>query len=209
MIICVYRTCYGLQHQYHTKNAQNRTPPQHLAQFTPPAVAGKKRTAILFTVARARFKCVFFIVNKTCHIARRRSESVMKTVNWIIAHVTNYVICAYIFCKKMTQFRVNILRPFVSQGNHFDVALSSSGNKFRYVLPVFAVFALIFWLSTWNLMLFVTFFREILMPKLYDQNQNLADVVNILRDAIATLHQPNPGPVLTHCSLCIVVRSIH
>ena len=31
------------------------------------------------------------------------------------------------------------------------------------------------------------------MPKLYDQNQNLADVVSILRDAIATLHQPNPG----------------
>ena len=55
----------------------------------------KKRTAILFTVARARFKCVFFIVNQTCHIARRRSESVMKTVNRIIAHVTNYVICAY------------------------------------------------------------------------------------------------------------------
>ena len=53
------------------------------------------------------------------------------------------------------------------------------------------------------------FFREILMPKLYDQNQNLADVVSILRDAIATLHQPNPGPVLAHCSICIVVRSIH
>ena len=95
MIICVYRTFYGLQHQYHTKNAQNRSPPQHSAQLTPPAVAGKKRTAILFTVARARFKCVFFIVNKTCHIARRRNESVMKTVNWIITHVTNYVICAY------------------------------------------------------------------------------------------------------------------
>ena len=58
-------------------------------------------------------------------------------------------------------------------------------------------------------MLFVTFFREILMPKLYDQNQNLADVVSILRDTIATLHQPNPGPVLAHCSICIVVRSIH
>ena len=42
------------------------------------------------------------------------------------------------------------------------------------------------------------------MPKLYDQNQNLADVVSILRDAIATLHLPNPGPVLAHCSLCIV-----
>ena len=94
-IICVYRTFYGLQHQCHTKTAQNRTSPQHLTQFTPPAVAGKKRTAILFTVARARFKCVFFIVNQTCHIARRRSESVMKTVNRIIAHVTNYVICAY------------------------------------------------------------------------------------------------------------------
>ena len=63
-----------------------------------------------------------------------------------------------ISCKKMTQFRVNIQRPFVSKGNHFDVALSSSGNKFRYILPVFAVFALIFWLSTWNWMLFVTFF---------------------------------------------------
>ena len=94
-IICVYRTFYGLQHQCHTKTAQNRTSPQHLTQFTPPAVAGKKRTAILFTVARARFKCVFFIVNQTCHIARRRSESVMKTVNRIIAHVINYVICAY------------------------------------------------------------------------------------------------------------------
>ena len=58
-------------------------------------------------------------------------------------------------------------------------------------------------------MIFVTFFREILMPKLYDQNQNLADVVSILRDAIVTLHQPNPGPVLAHCSICIVVRSIH
>ena len=81
VITCVYKTFYGLQHQYHTKNAQNRTPPQHPDQFTLPAVAGKKRTAILFTVARARFKCVFFIVNKTCHIARRRNESVMKTVN--------------------------------------------------------------------------------------------------------------------------------
>ena len=45
------------------------------------------------------------------------------------------------------------------------------------------------------------FSRKILMPKLYDQNQNLADVVSILRDAIATLHQPNPGPVLAHCSM--------
>ena len=61
-----------------------------------PSLSWKKnRTAILFTVARARFKCVFFIVNQACHIARRRSESVMKTVNRIIAHVTNYVICAY------------------------------------------------------------------------------------------------------------------
>ena len=94
-IICVYRTFYGLQHQYHTKNAQNRTSPQHLTQFTPPAVAGKKTHRHFFTVARARFKCVFFIVNKTCHIAIRRSESVMKAVNRIIAHVTNYVICAY------------------------------------------------------------------------------------------------------------------
>ena len=40
-IICVYRTFYGLQHQYHTKNTQNRTSPQHLTQFTPTAVAGK------------------------------------------------------------------------------------------------------------------------------------------------------------------------
>ena len=38
-----------------------------------------------------------------------------------------------ISCKKMTQFRVNIHRPFVSQGNHFDVALSSSCNTFRYI----------------------------------------------------------------------------
>ena len=41
-IICVYRIFYGLQHQCHTKTAQNRTSPQHLTQFTPPAVAGKK-----------------------------------------------------------------------------------------------------------------------------------------------------------------------
>ena len=52
-------------------------------------------------------------------------------------------------------------------------------------------------------------FEKILMPKLYDQNQNLADVVSILRDAIATLYQPNPGPVLAYCSIYIVVRSIH
>ena len=73
VIICVYRTFYGLQHQYHTQNAQNRTPPQHSTQFTPTAVAGKKRTAIFFTVAGARFKCVFFIMNKTFCISRRRA----------------------------------------------------------------------------------------------------------------------------------------
>ena len=88
-IIFVYTTFYGLHHQYHTENAQNRTSPQHSIKFSPPAVAGKKCTTILFTVARARFKCVIFIVNQTCYILRRRSESVMKTVNSIIAHVTN------------------------------------------------------------------------------------------------------------------------
>ena len=120
MIICVYRTFYGLQHQYHTKNAQNRSPLQHSAQFTPPAVAGKKRTAILFTVARARFKCVFFIVNKTCHIARRRKR--IGNENCQLDHCTcNKLRDMRISCKKMTQFRVNIHRPFVSQGNHFDV----------------------------------------------------------------------------------------
>ena len=44
---------------------------------------------------------------------------------------------------------------------------------------------------------FITFFRKIMMPKLYGQSLNLADIVTILRDDIATRHQPNPGPCPT------------
>ena len=206
-VICVYRTFYGLQHQCHTKTAQKRTSPQHLTQFTPPAVAGKKRTAILFTVARARFKCVFFIVNQTCHIARRRSESVMKTVNRIIAHVTNYVICAYPARKWL-----NFALIFTDHSSAREII----STLHRHQAATNLDFACVCCFCTDILIIHMelnafcnVFVREILMLKLYDQNQNLADVVSILRDAIATLHQPNPGPVLAHCSICIVVRSIH
>ena len=80
----------------------------------------KNPTAILFTVARARFKCLFFIVNKTCHISRRRSESLMKTVNSIIAHVTNYVICSYPTRKLLNFASIFTDRSSLCQGNHFD-----------------------------------------------------------------------------------------
>ena len=39
-----------------------------------------------------------------------------------------------ISCRNMTQFRFNIHRPVVSQGNHLTVALSSSCIEFRWVV---------------------------------------------------------------------------
>ena len=119
----------------------------------------KKRTAILFTVARARFNCVFFIVNQTCHIARRRSESVMKTVNRIIAHVTNYVICAYPARKWL-----NFASIFTDHSSAREIILTLHCHQAATNLDTFCMcFLFLHWYSDYphgTECFFVTFFFE-------------------------------------------------
>ena len=144
------------------------------------------------------------------HRETSRSESVMKTVNRIIAHVTNYVICAYPARKWL-----NFASIFTDHSSAREIILTLHCHQAATHLDTFACVCCfctdILMIIHMELNAFCNVFsRNILMPKSYDQNQNFADVVGILRDAIATLHQPNPaGPVLAHCSICIVVRSIH
>ena len=80
--------------------------------------------------------CSLITVNQTFCISRRRhgrSESVMKTVNSIIAYVTNYVICAY-----PARTWLNFASIFTDQSSAREiiltVALSTRGNEFRCVV---------------------------------------------------------------------------
>ena len=124
-ILCVHRTFPVLFEWPSTCTKSHIT--TTLDSIHPTSSRWKKCTAILFTVARARFKCMTSLVNKTCNISRRRSKSVVKTVNSIIAHVTNCVICTYPARKWL-----NFASIFTDHSSARE--LSSSGNKFRYVV---------------------------------------------------------------------------
>ena len=146
-IRCVHRTFYGLQHQYDMENAQKSHIVAMSGSIQITSRRWKKRTAILFSVVRTRFKCASFIVNKSYCISR--DESVMK-LSIQSSHRQQNVLHSHISGKNMSQrprlndaigkFRFNIHRFVTPSSEIREIILTElcvvtirnqHGNKFR------------------------------------------------------------------------------
>ena len=189
-----------------TLRKMHKTAHHHNTRLNSPHQPSLKKNAPPFclrSLINARFKCVFFIVNKTCCVSRRRSESAMKTVNAIIAHVTNYVICTY-----PTRTWLNIHRPFVSQGNHFDgcIVIKRQQIQIRCCIISFYVFAV--YIDILIIHTEINAFHNVLSrnsdAKIMWPEPESGWCCEHLggRYCLPTyMYQSNPGPVLAHCNI--------
>ena len=144
-LTCCYQVC-ALDHanvgtadlDYSSVPCHRNASPQHSTQFTP-LVAGKKlhRHFVyglsIYSGPDSNACSLLWIKHATSRDVVTAKCLWKLQVNSIIAHVTKYVICAYP-ARKWLNFASIFTDHSSAREIILTIALSSSGNKFRYVV---------------------------------------------------------------------------